>query len=479
MEGKKEATYPYSLEVADLVSYSRDQMSPGIGEFMPENVVMPGSVEEVQEIVRIANEDNTPLYPCSFGTNFSGYTLPDKGGILLDLRRLDRILEINEETMTATIEPGVNWGRLRREAQEKGLLTIPAWGPYSGGMIGSFVSWNVTPYATRFGSDRIVSLEVVLPNGELLRTASAAFQGHEKSNPYFRYAYGPDITGLFRGSVGALGIVTKAVVRLYPIVEIKKDVSYGFGDLTSALTAMRNIERIDITKFSSIMNNRWTARICDPNYGLVEDPKKQDRMLEEYPEWILTLGFCGRTKQVAFYEELVEEECSGGKKLELTGEKRSYFEDFIWGAGKRVVNIFGVTHGAFTTVTMTTFSMVPKIWEKALETIKEMDFRDPVTGASYKPTVLVGSVDRGMIYYFEVDYDFISTDQKSVEKAMQIFSRLYPFYAKEMESSLGVVAPPWVWSNLMPTYRNLVKTIKKTLDPKGIFAPGKLFAGEE
>jgi len=163
---------------------------------VPRVVVFPGSAEEVQRVVRIANKYRTPVLPVCFGTNMAGITVPTvEGMVIVDLKRLNRIIEIDEESMTATIEPAVSFGRLDAEARRHGLKTVCKVGGYTGGLVGNFVTANMRPYNARYGwTDPVVSLEVVLPNGELLRTGSQAVPGFEKLNPYVRLCFGPDLS---------------------------------------------------------------------------------------------------------------------------------------------------------------------------------------------------------------------------------------------------------------------------------------------
>jgi len=168
-----------SGDIEDLISYSRDLASPLVGECIPDIAVLPSEGEQVQEIVKTANRFCVPVYPYTFGTNVSGAALPKEGGILLDLKRMNRIIEINRECMAATIEPGVSWKALDKRAREKGLQVPLLGGPYTGSPVANFTNAPVSHYATRFGPDRVLSLEVILGNGEILRTASSGFPGHQ------------------------------------------------------------------------------------------------------------------------------------------------------------------------------------------------------------------------------------------------------------------------------------------------------------
>jgi FAD/FMN-containing dehydrogenase len=472
-ENVQDNVSPYSSRLADRLAYSYDFISPVTGDHIPDYVVMPGSVKEVQEILRSANETNEFVYTCSRGTNTYGYTLAKEGGIVLDLHRMDRILEINEETMTATVEPGVTWGRLRKEVLKKNLMVIPILGPHTGGPVGNFTSWNFSPGGTRYSPDRTVSLEVVLPNGELLRTGSQALQGHETKNPYFRYAFGPDIAGLFRGSVGAFGVITKAVIKLYPILDGMKNITYGFKDLQSGLDSMQAIEKLDITKHIGLYSQGWAAEMCNPELKTIQNPVDQKAILDRYPRWILNIGISGKKKQVEFYEELIGDEITGGDECRFEGRDLEYWEDFAQGAGHRVTNMFGSARIGMSTLTITPFSVCSRVYGLALQKIRERDFRDPMSGEPYEPTTFFFPSERGRSVYCEMDFRFDAARPETMEKAVNIWEELSMMYHQELGSTLMMINPV-VRDMMSPTYIDILKGIKRVFDPKGILSKGHL-----
>lgn len=448
-------------------------MSPVFGEYLPDYVVTPRSVEEVQQVLRDAASENIPVYPYSRGTNVYCYTLPLKGGILLDLHHMNRILEINSETMTATVEPGVTWGQLRKAVTRKGLAPIPTLGPHTGGVIGNFTSWNFTPYATRYSPDRVVTLEIVLGNGEILRTGSQALRGHETTNPYYRHAYGPDLTGLFRGSLGWLGIVTKAVVALYPVPETEKSLTFAFPDLQSALESMQRIERLDLTKQVAIYNRRWAAEMCNPDFKFIRDAGEHEAALAKYPDWILNVGLCGKARQVQLYEELVAEEVAGGRRFSFEGAEQEYWEDFAQGAGQRVTGMFGSARSGISTLTVTPFSTCPRIYQKAMELVAERKFRDCVTGTPYEPSVLCFPSERGRVVFCEFEFRFDPARSDTMAPAVAIWQELTRCYIEEMGSSLMMINP-LIEPYIMPSYIEVLRGIKQLCDPKGILSPGRV-----
>src|SRR3989304_4225523 len=129
-----------SMDKEDLMPYGRDEVSQAFKTYMADLVAAPGTVEEIQEIVRLCNKIKLPIYPYAYGVSISSTALPRVGGLMLVVRRLDKIIEINDETHTATIEPGVTWSKLFFEAEKHHLEPLGlGGGPHSGSRIGKCV----------------------------------------------------------------------------------------------------------------------------------------------------------------------------------------------------------------------------------------------------------------------------------------------------------------------------------------------------
>jgi len=220
---KKEEIYKALVEIVgreyvsdrkeDLYIYSRD---PGLAEaHEPDFVVLPKTVEEVQRIVRMANKERIPVVPVGASLSLSGLTVPYKGGIVIDLRRMDRIIEVNRRSRYAVIEAGVTQGKLKAYLEENfpDLCHSLPEAPPSATVVGNLVIHGQGHLAQQYGfnSSMVTGLEVVLPNGDVCRIGSCAL------GPYwFSLEPFPIPAGLFLGWFGATGIITKAGIRLYP-----------------------------------------------------------------------------------------------------------------------------------------------------------------------------------------------------------------------------------------------------------------------
>lgn len=184
--------------------------------YLPHAAVAPDSTEQVQQIVRVANEFRIPLWPVSRGRNYAyGGAAPVlSGSVVLDLNRMNRILEVNEPFGYALLEPGVSYFDLYEYIQQQGLklwldVPDPGWGSVVGNALDHGVGY--TPYGDHFAMQ--CGMEIVLPNGEVVRTGMGAMPGNNTWQ-LFKYGFGPYVDGMF--SQSNFGIVTKMGIWLMP-----------------------------------------------------------------------------------------------------------------------------------------------------------------------------------------------------------------------------------------------------------------------
>ena len=202
-----------SSEPEEQFIYGRDMgtMEPR----RPDFVVMPGSTEEVRKVVLLANREGIPIVPLGGGLVLSGLSRPLKGGIVLDMKRMNRILEVNEIRRYAVVEAGVSQGVLQaylKRHHPKLKHSVPDAPPIAtiAGNVLIFGSGHLSQ-AAGFHSDMLNGMEAVLPTGEIVRVGSCAASPH-----WFSRAPLPDLSGLFLGWAGTTGIVTKLAVTLFP-----------------------------------------------------------------------------------------------------------------------------------------------------------------------------------------------------------------------------------------------------------------------
>lgn len=210
-------------------------------------VASPGNADELAAVVSAAVGAGVAVVPRGGGMSYTGGYVPDEGGsLLIDLARMNRILRIHRDDMTVTAEAGVTW-RALGDALGKEKVRTPHWGTLSGALatVGGSLSqnsifWGSGHHGT--AADAVLGLDVVLANGTVLSTGSASRSGVE---PFFRH-FGPDLTGLFCGDCGALGVKAAATLRLLPEPPARGFGSFAFDEPEAALRAMSDIAREDL-----------------------------------------------------------------------------------------------------------------------------------------------------------------------------------------------------------------------------------------
>ena len=264
----------------------------------PDFVVLPQTTEEVSTIVKLSDESGLPITPRGSGTGSYGGAVPNRGGVLVDMRKMNKILALDAANRTVTVEAGVPWGHLAEYVASKGLSLglVPIAAPAStvGGAINSGAA---CVGAYRFGSLRnlILDLEVVLPDGSIIRTGSAKDAGG-------RFA---DLKSLFLGSEGTLGIVTKAVLRIQPKPEESRAAAYAFKSVAEGARFLEAIAGADLAPVHVALLDRdhfvferaLRPDVPEPmDIALVALQGHKDEVLEQEKEFDALATTAGGTK---------------------------------------------------------------------------------------------------------------------------------------------------------------------------------------
>ena len=213
------------------------------GGEVPDAVVIPGSVVELQAVVRVAVGLKVPITVRGGGASYTGgYTHTRAGGITIATDRLTAI-EIDEANNIVTVEAGVTWAALHETLKTRGLRT-PFWGSFSGlhATVGGSVSQNSISHGPGVSAESVVALDVITGTGDMLRTGSggSAPSNTREAVPFFRH-FGPDMTGLFTGDCGALGVKARITLKTVRRHEAFAALSFSFSSFAAMHAAMAAI----------------------------------------------------------------------------------------------------------------------------------------------------------------------------------------------------------------------------------------------
>ncbi|WHY68495.1 glycolate oxidase subunit GlcD [Neobacillus sp. SuZ13] len=238
--------------------YSYDS-TPNL-QAMPDAVVSPRNTKEVSEVVKVCNENKVPIVPRGSGTNLCGGTCPTEGGVVILFKHMNRIVDLDEENLTITVQPGVICLDVANAASAKGLFYPPDPGSMKIATIGGAINENSGGLrGLKYGvtRDYVIGLEVVMPNGDIVRTGGKLAKD----------VAGYDLTRLMVGSEGTLGIITEAILKLIPMPETKKTMLALYQDLEAAA---KSVSKIIANKIIPI-----TLEFLDqPTIRVVEDYSK-------------------------------------------------------------------------------------------------------------------------------------------------------------------------------------------------------------
>jgi glycolate oxidase len=445
----------------NLISSGKDLSVFGSDEtedlcFPPELVLFPETAEQIAKIMAYCNREAIPVTPRGAGTGLSGGALPVFGGVVLSIKRLNRILDIDLRNLQVTVEPGVITQVLQDAVAEKGLYYPPDPASRGSCFIGGNVAENSGgPHALKYGvtKDYVLNLEVVLPDGTLIWTGANVLKN----------STGFNLTQLFVGSEGTLGIITKIVLRLIPQPGPNVVMLVPFRSAEKACEAVSAVFRKGITPSALEFMERdaidFTLKFVD-DVNLPVDPDVRAHLLVEIE---------GKTPEAIFEEadevRKVMEAFEAGEILFAdTDEQKAS----LWKLRRRVGEAV-----------------------KSHSVYKE---EDTVVPRAELPALLKGVKEIGSKYGFQsVCYGHAGDGNLHVNilkgnLSDEVWERDIPLAIRQIfklcvslggtlsgEHGIGWVQKGFMDIAFSEIMIDLQKEIKKVFDPKGILNPGKLF----
>lgn len=417
----------------------------------PSAVVFAESTQDVAETVRLASQYEVPVIPFGVGSSLEGHLLAIQGGISIDVSRMNKVLSVNAEDLTVTVQPGVTRKQLNEEIKSTGLFfpIDPGADASLGGMCATRASGT---NAVRYGTMRenVLALEVVTASGEVIRTGTRA----KKSSA------GYDLTRLLVGSEGTLGVMTEITLRIYPLPEAVSAAICSFPSIEAAVRTTIQIIQMGIPIARVELIDAHTVRMVNAyaKLGLREEP-------------MLLMEFHGSPVGVKEQAETVQEIASehGGNAFEwaTTPEERTR----LWTARHNAYFAAIQSKPGCRAISTDTCVPISRLADCLLDSVAEAD-------ASGIPYFLVGHVGDGNFHFgYLIDpakpeeYDTAEKlNHALVQRALTLGGTCTG------EHGVGMHKMDFLRTEAGEGAIDVMRTIKRALDPKNIMNPGKIFA---
>ncbi|GAB4487646.1 MAG: FAD-linked oxidase C-terminal domain-containing protein [Thermodesulfovibrionales bacterium] len=437
-----------STEPADLVCYGFD--ASGI-EAQPTAVVWPQSTQDVVKVMQYAFEHAVPVIPRGAGTGMTGGSVPCHGAIVLSTERMNRILEIDAENLTALVEPGVINGRLQRELERHRLFYPPDPSSMNFCTIGGNVAENAGgPRAVKYGvtRDYVLGLEAVLPDGTVIHTGVQTAKG----------VVGYDLTRLLVGSEGTLAVVTQIRLRVLPTPESVVALLVLFRELEPAGVAVKDILGSGIIPRTLEFLDRETVRAVE-NYkrtGLPQDA-----------EAVLLIELDGHASAITKEAQTVSTICRnlGGEAIMAEDETA---RTKLWEARRAISP--ALFHISPTKINEDI--VVPR------SRLAEMLMRlRAIAGKSGIRIVNFGHAGDGNIH---VNLMVNRENPEELEQAKRAVAEIFTVTLElggtiSGEHGIGLTKAPYLPMEVPQAELALMKRVKAVFDPRNILNPGKIF----
>nr|MDO8133572.1 FAD-binding oxidoreductase [Candidatus Njordarchaeum guaymaensis] len=441
----------------DKISYSKDtwplrlmEIKRGVTEPFPDLIVWPESVEQVAKIVRLANEEKIPLIPYGGGAGVTGGTIPIYGGIIVDLKKLDKIVELDEKSATVTVQAGVIGQDLENYLNKRGYTFPHQPASMYCSSVGGFVATrSAGTFSSKYGrvEDMVVCLEAILPTGEVIRTRKAP-----------KSSTGPNLNQILIGAEGTLGIITEITFKVMPIPEERRFKGFIFPTLHSGLEAVRKLYRNNVVPCLIRLYDETDAMLV---LGMVKIPRKH---------CFLILTFEGRKEIVDVEEKVAAKICEeeGGKDVgreeaEKWWGKRynMYYPNPVYAKMHMLADTIDV--GATFDKLEDLYNSVKKAVEKSgrVQAMAHFSHFYPEGGSIYMIFVLTEPDDLRAEEIYKKCWD------EGLKTAIEVGGTMSHHH------SIGLLKGKWLKEELGSSYQ-VLKTLKKALDPNNIMNPGKL-----
>lgn len=417
---------------------------------LPDVVIWPQNTQEVSDVVALANRHKVPVTAWGAGTSLEGNSIPVQQGIVMDFSHMDQIVSCHPEDLQITVQPGLKYKDMNRELAQYGLFFAPD--PGANASIGGMISTNAAgPRTVKYGAtnDNLLALEVVLANGEVLKTGSRSV----------KQASGYNLKQLFAGSEGTLGLITQATLKLDPIPKVKRTATAVFPSIMVLATAVAEVigngvqpaalELLD----ESVTQTLAEGANIDLEAGatlLIEFSGNTNNWMNKQVDLIREMTRNGGASH--FRANFTDEECDRlwqtRKQLRRLSSRK--FPNHVW-----LLNDVSVPNSAF-----------PEMVSYTVKTRDKLNVQCNILGHAGDGNLLIGTY-------------FLPEDEEAEEEARR-FKQMIISRAIRLggtctgEYGIGLGKRPYMMQEHGYQALNVMRQIKKTLDPNNILNPGKI-----
>jgi len=420
--------------------------------FLPDVVVEPVTTTQVASLMKLATAYSIPVIPRGTGTGLTGGALAIHGGVILSLIRMNKIIQIDETNLTATVQPGVINLHLHQALAEKGLYYPPDPASYETSSIGGNIAEDAGgPHCYKYGTTRdyVLGMIVVLPDGAIINTGVKTRKG----------VVGYDLHNLIIGSEGTLGIVTEATLRLIPLPK-------------SIVTILAFIP--DISDVIGIMSDFTRNRIVPAAMEFMDDACVdivRERIQFNIPEdtgIMLIMELDGEPELIEMQLETVGDICFSHHAFDLILADSSHKRQGIWEVRRKMREIIKETvRYKRAEDVVVPISNIPQLIAGCRQIAQKYDLKNFNYGH-----VGDGNVHVNLTKEVKTD-EILTRGNQAFEEIFQLTLKLDGTISGE--HGIGITKKPYLGLELSPKSIQLQKEIKKIFDPFNILNPGKIF----
>ncbi|MBD1381792.1 FAD-binding oxidoreductase [Metabacillus arenae] len=437
-----------------LISHSYD--ATPIYQEIPDAVLFPGSTAEVSAVLKVASEHLIPIVGRGAGSNLCGGTVPVKGGIVMVTNRMNQLLEIDTDNLTAIIQPGLITSNFHKEVEKLGLFYPPDPGSMSISTMGGNIMENAGGLrGLKYGTTRdyVIGLEAVLPSGEIIRTGGKLYKD----------VAGYDLTKLLVGSEGTLAIITEATVKLLPAPKVKRTMIAMYEDIYAAARTVSKIVGNRIIPATLEFIDNATLRVVE-EYNKLGLPTDMDAiLLIEQDGMDLSVV----EKDIKEIINICKQEGAVDVKIAQSDEEATKLMQARRGALSTIARIRPTTYQEDATVPRSKIAeMVTQINQIAEKYNLQICTFGHAGDGNLHPTCATDARDKEEFHRVEMAYEEIF--RAAIDLGGTITG----------EHGVGLIKAPYLEWKVGRIGIEIMKGIKRAFDPDNILNPGKIWPEE-